>query len=156
VSTGDRLVLVDGNALVYRSFFAIPPHLTTKEGLHTNAVFGFASTFKKLFAGKRPAFGAVVFDAPGRTHRDELYPQYKAQRPPMPDDLAAQLPHIERVVRANHFPVLRVPGVEADDVIGTLTRMGRERGLDVVIVSADKDFAQLVTDGVRLSSKNGA
>ena len=146
----DRVVLVDGSALVYRSFFAIPPHLTTKAGLHTNAVYGFATMFKKLFAGKRPSYGAVVFDPPGKTFRDEKYPQYKAQRAPMPDELKEQLVLIDRVVRANRFPMLRVFGYEADDVIGTLARQGRERGLEVVIVSSDKDFAQLITDGVRM------
>lgn len=131
--------------MVYRAFFALPPHLTTKDGIHTNAVFGFATMFKKLFAGKRPSFGAVVFDPPGKTTRDEKYPQYKAQRAPMPDDLVEQLPLIDRVVKAYNFPLVRVPGLEADDVIGTMTRAAVEAGHEVVIVSSDKDFAQLIT-----------
>jgi DNA polymerase-1 len=145
-----RVVLVDGSALIYRAFFAIPPHLTTRAGIHTNATFGFATMFKKLFAGKRPALGAVIFDAPGKTFRDEKYPQYKTQRAPMPDEMREQLGHIDQVVRANKFPMLRIPGYEADDVIGTLARQGKELGHEVVIVSSDKDFAQLIGDGVRM------
>ena len=147
---GVRVVLVDGSALIYRAFFAIPPHLTTKGGLHTNAVFGFATMFKKLFNGKRPALGAVVFDAPGRTFRDEKYPEYKAQRSAMPAELREQLPVIDTVVTANGFPMVRMPGWEADDVIGTLTLQARQLGHEVVIVSCDKDFAQLLGDGVRM------
>jgi DNA polymerase-1 len=142
----DRVVLVDGSALVYRAFFALPPHLTTKDGIHTNAVFGFATMFKKLFAGKRPTFGAVIFDPPGKTTRDEKYPAYKAQRSPMPDDLIEQLALIDRVVKAYNFPMLRVPGLEADDVIGTLAHHALDAGHEVVIVSSDKDFAQLVCE----------
>jgi DNA polymerase-1 len=150
MSVSQRVVLVDGSALIYRAFFAIPPHLTTKDGLHTNATFGFATMFKKLFAGKRPAMGAVVFDAPGKTFRDEKYPQYKAQRAAMPEEMKEQLGNIDAVVKANRFPMLRIPGWEADDVIGTLARQAKELGHEVVIVSSDKDFAQLLGEGVRM------
>jgi DNA polymerase-1 len=146
----ERVVLVDGTALVYRAFFAIPPHLKTKEGRLTNASFGFASMFQKLFAGKRPRFGAVVFDAPGRTFREERYQHYKAQRPPMPDELSQQLADITDIVRVNRFPILRIPGYEADDVIGTLAMQAKAGGAEVTIVSSDKDFAQLIGDGVRM------
>jgi DNA polymerase-1 len=146
----ERVVLVDGSAMIYRAFFALPPHLTTKDGIHTNAVFGFATMFKKLFAAKRPTFGAVVFDAPGKTKRDEKYPQYKAQRAPMPEELIEQLPLIDKVVKAYHFPMVRVPGIEADDVIGTLTTHALAAGHEVVIVSSDKDFAQLIDGKVRM------
>ena len=139
-----RVVLVDGSALIYRAFYALPPHLKTKDGIHTNAIFGFATMFTKMFAGKRPTFGAVVFDPPGRTVRDEMYAQYKAQRPPMPAELKAQIPLIDELVRAYNFPLLRVPGLEADDVIATLTESSLDAGHEVVIVSSDKDFAQLV------------
>lgn len=147
---GERVVLVDGTALVYRAFFAIPPHLKTKEGRLTNATFGFASMFKKLFSQKRPCFGAVVFDAPGRTFREEKYQHYKAQRPPMPDELGQQLEDITDVVRVNRFPILRIPGYEADDVIGTLATQAKAAAAEVTIVSSDKDFAQLIGDGVRM------
>lgn len=147
---GERVILVDGTALVYRAFFAIPPHLKTKDGRLTNATFGFASMFKKLFSQKRPRYGAVIFDAPGRTFREEQYQHYKAQRPPMPGELAQQLADITDVVRVNRFPILRIPGYEADDVIGTLAVQARQAGAEVVIISSDKDFAQLIGDGVRM------
>lgn len=147
---GERVVLVDGTALVYRAFFAIPPHLKTKAGTLTNATFGFASMFKKLFSQKRPRYGAVIFDAPGRTFREEKYQHYKAQRPPMPSELGQQLADITDVVRVNRFPILRIPGYEADDVIGTLAMQGKAASAEVVIVSSDKDFAQLIGDGVKM------
>ncbi|RYZ62495.1 MAG: hypothetical protein EOP08_12170, partial [Proteobacteria bacterium] len=144
-----RVVLVDGSALVYRAFYALPPHLKTKDGIHTNAVFGFATMFTKLFAGKRPTLGAVIFDPPGATVRDGLYAEYKAQRPPMPKELREQLPIIDDLVGAYNFPLLRVPGREADDVIATLAEAAVAAGHEVVIVSSDKDFAQLVrADGL--------
>src|SRR5690606_27369154 len=137
--------------LVYRAWYAIPSRLQTRQGLHTNAVYGFAQMFRKLLAGRTPRYGAVVFDAPGRaTFRDRAYPHYKAHRPRMPDALREQLPLIDELVAAHDYPILRVPGVEADDVIATLTRQAVERGLEVYIVSGDKDFAQLVSDRVRL------
>jgi len=145
-----RLVLVDGSALVYRAYFAIPSSFRTKAGLPTNAIYGFASMFKKLFAGKRPTHGAVIFDAGGSTARKAEFPEYKSHRPEMADDLRVQLPHLDRVVSAHRFPLLRIPGVEADDIIGTLTRLGREAGLEVHVLSGDKDFAQLVGEGVRM------
>jgi DNA polymerase I len=146
----ERVVLVDGTALVYRAWYALPANLRTATGLTANAIFGFASTFRKLFAGKRPSHGAVVFDAPGPTFRDERYADYKAQRQRMPDELKLQLPWIDRVVEVNAFPLLRVPGVEADDVIGTLAVVAEARGWEVRIVSGDKDFAQLISDRVRM------
>ncbi|MCP4502364.1 MAG: DNA polymerase I [Deltaproteobacteria bacterium] len=146
----EKLVLVDGSALLYRAFFAIPGNFSTKDGLPTNAVYGFATMFKKLFKGRKVDRGAVVFDAPGKTFRDDKYPEYKSQRPSMPGDLREQLRHIDRVVEAHLFPLLRVSGFEADDVIGTLAKLGEEQGMEVVIVSSDKDFAQLISDDVKM------
>ena len=150
MAKGERLVLVDGSWLVFRAFFAIPANLTTRSGLPTNAIFGFASMFKKLFAGRRPDRGAVVFDCKEPTFREQRYPEYKAQRPPMPNELAAQLPHIDRVVTTSRFPLVRKPGYEADDLIATLARRGAEAGMEVVIVAGDKDLAQMVGDRVRM------
>lgn len=146
----ERLVLVDGSWLVFRAFFAIPSNLKTRSGVHTNATFGFATMFRKLFSGRMPDRGAVVFDAPGVTLREQRFPQYKSQRPAIPPELREQLPLIDRVVAANRFPMLRVEGYEADDVIATLTRRGVEAGMEVVIVTGDKDLAQLVGPGVRM------
>ncbi|MEM7353115.1 MAG: DNA polymerase I [Acidobacteriota bacterium] len=146
----ERLILVDGSSLIYRVYYAIPASFATSTGLPTNATYGFATMFRKVLAGKRPACGAVVFDAPGKTFRDEKYGEYKAQRRPMDEALRQQLPWIDRVVEAHRFPMLRVPGYEADDVIGTLTRQGVEAGMEVFIISGDKDFAQLISGGVRM------
>jgi DNA polymerase-1 len=145
MATPPRLILVDGSALIYRAYFAIPANFTTAAGLHTNAIYGFATMFRRILSGRQPERGAVVFDAPGPTFRDEKYPQYKEQRPPMDPALREQLAYIDRLVEAHEFPLLRVPGYEADDVIGTLARQGAEAGMDVLIVSGDKDFAQLIS-----------
>jgi DNA polymerase-1 len=145
-----KLVLVDGSWLVFRAFFALPSSLSTKDGLPTNAIFGFATMFRKLFSGRAPDFGAVVFDTPEPTHREVAFPAYKAQRPSMHDDLRRQLPYIDRVVAANHFPILRAPGWEADDVIATLAKRGADAGMEVVIVAGDKDLAQRVGERVRM------
>ncbi len=146
----ERVVLVDGTWLTYRAFFAIPSNLRTADGLHTNAIYGFATMFRKLFAGRRPGMGAVVFDAPGYTQRKFVYPGYKGDRTAMADILREQLPWIDRLVAAHGFPILRVPGWEGDDVIGTLAREAREAGHEVIVVAGDKDFAQLVGEGVRM------
>lgn len=146
----ERVVLVDGTALTYRAYYAIPSNFTTSAGLHTNATYGFALMFRKILAGRTPAYGAVVFDAPGKTFRDEQFPAYKAQRPSMPGDMREQLAWIDKVVAVHRFPMLRVPGYEADDVIGTLTRQAVEAGHEVYIISGDKDFIQLVGPRVRM------
>jgi DNA polymerase-1 len=146
MATRERLVLVDGSWLVFRAFFAIPATFSTKAGLPTNASFGFATMFRKLFAGRSPDRGAVVFDSPEPTFREQQFPAYKAQRPAMADDLRVQLPWIDRLVRTYRFPLLRKPGYEADDIIATLAREGAEAGMDVVVVAGDKDLAQLVVD----------
>lgn len=145
-----RVVLIDGSSLIFRAYYAIPGSFTTATGLHTNATYGFALMFRKILDGKMPEYAAVVFDAPGKTFRDEKFPEYKAHRPKMDDDLVEQLEWIDRVVEVHDFPVLRVPGVEADDVIGTLTRIALEAGHEVHILSADKDFGQLISDRVRM------
>ncbi len=145
-----RVILVDGSSLIYRAYFALPGNLTTASGLHTNAIYGFATMFRKLMSGRQPTYGAVVFDGPQKIFRHEKYPQYKANRPPMPDELREQLPWIDRLVAAHNFPMLRAEGYEADDVIGTLAREATEAGMEVIIISGDKDFAQLISEQVRM------
>ena len=146
----ERVVLIDGTALIYRAFFAIPSTFSTAGGVPTNATYGFALMFRKILGGKTPKFGAVIFDAPGKNFRDEKYPEYKAQRPSMDNDMRVQIPWIHKVVEAHDFPLLQVPGYEADDVIGTLTDQAVEAGHEVWIVSGDKDFAQLIRPNVRM------
>lgn len=145
-----KAVLIDGSALIYRAYYAIPSNLRTQAGLPTNATFGFATMFRKLMSGRQPTYGAVVFDAPGPTFRDEAYAEYKSERAAMPHELKIQLPWIDRVVAVHRFAPLRVSGYEADDVIGTLAQQGEAAGYEVLIVSVDKDFAQLITDRVRM------
>ncbi|PRP90471.1 DNA polymerase I [Enhygromyxa salina] len=150
MATPERLILIDASALIYRAYYAIPSNFTTADGLHTNAIYGFATMFRKILSGRQPERGAVVFDAPGQTFREKKYPEYKAQRPRMDPELREQLAWVDKLVEAHHFPHLRMPGYEADDVIGTLTRLAVEAGMEVYIISGDKDFAQLISDRVRM------
>ncbi len=144
-----RLVLIDGHSVVYRSFFAfIRNPLRNSKGRNTSAIFGFANTLRKVLKELKPDFCAVVLDAPGRTFREEVFGEYKAQRPKMPEELSESLPVVKELVVAWGLKLFEIPGVEADDVIGTLTKMAREQGVEVVIVSSDKDMLQLVGDGV--------
>lgn len=141
------LYLVDGSSYLYRAFHALPP-LTNSRGEPTGAVLGVVNMLVKFLKDYDPEHIAVVFDAPGRTFRDELFEQYKAHRPPMPDDLRAQIEPVLETVAALGLPLLRISGVEADDVIGTLARLGTEAGMTVVISTGDKDMAQLVSEQV--------
>ena len=143
------LVLVDGSSYLYRAFHALPA-LTNSKGRPTGAAYGMTNMLKRLEAEVAPELAAVIFDAKGKTFRDDLYPEYKANRPPMPGELRAQIESIHALVRALGFPVLEVPGVEADDVIGTLAERGKEAGLDVLVSTGDKDMAQLVDDRVTM------
>lgn len=137
------LVLVDGSSYVYRAFHALPM-LTTSGGQNTGAVRGVISMLRRLLADYPKSPIAVVFDAKGKTFRDDIYEQYKAHRPPMPDELREQIEPIHAIVKAMGLPFICEPGVEADDVIGTLSRQASEQGRHVVISTGDKDMAQLV------------
>lgn len=139
------VLLVDGHSLIYRSFFAFSNRpLRDSKGRNTSAVFGFFKTMRKLLEGWRPAYCAVVYDAPGPTFRHEQYGDYKIQRPPTPEELVQQMPIVKKLVAAWGITSLEVPGVEADDVLGTLARLFEENGRRVVVVSSDKDVLQLV------------
>ncbi|VFM94954.1 MAG: DNA polymerase I [Candidatus Kentron sp. G] len=142
------LVLVDGSSYLYRAFHAMPA-LNTSRGTPTGAVYGVGNMLRTILADA-PDYMAVVFDAKGKTFREERYPEYKANRPPMPEALQRQIEPLHELVRALGVPILEIPGVEADDVIGTLASQARVAGLSVVISSGDKDFAQLVTEDVIL------
>ena len=143
------LVLVDGSSYLYRAFHALPP-LTNSRGEPTGAVLGVLNMLHRMLREQDPALVAVVFDAPGRTFRDELFAEYKAHRPSMPDDLRAQVEPLLAAVEALGLPLLRIPGVEADDVIGTLAQGAASQGLRVLVSTGDKDMAQLVTDRITL------
>ncbi len=145
----ERLMLLDGNGLIYRGYFALPP-LTTSRGELVNAVFGFCSILLRGFQDVQPDYVAVAFDLPGPTFRHERFAEYKAQRKPMPDDLRAQFPKVREVVAALRIPVYELPGYEADDVIGTLTVEADALGLDTTIVTGDLDMLQIVSQRTRL------
>jgi DNA polymerase-1 len=144
-----KLVLVDGSSYLYRAFHALPP-LSNSKGEPTGAVLGVLNMLQKLCKEESPEFIAVVFDAPGRTFRDDLFDAYKAQRTPMPDDLRAQLQPLLDCVEAMGLPLLRIDGVEADDVIGTLATRAAASDIDVLISTGDKDMAQLVSERISL------
>jgi DNA polymerase-1 len=143
------LLLVDGSSYLYRAFHAMPD-LRNAQGEPTGALRGVINMLRRLAADYKADYRACVFDAKGPTFREEWYPDYKGHRPPMPDDLAAQIAPIHDVVRALGWPLLMLDGVEADDVIGTLARHATERGIDCVISTGDKDLAQLVNKHVSL------
>ena len=143
------LVLVDGSSYLYRAFHALPD-LRTSRGEPTGALRGVLSMLRRIAEDEKPDYFAVVFDAPGKTFRDDWYPQYKAQRAAMPDDLVRQIEPLHDLVRAHGWPLLMVEGVEADDVIGTLAVAASAAGIDCVISTGDKDLAQLVGPRVRL------
>lgn len=143
------LILIDGSSYFYRAFHALPP-LKNSKGQPTGAVYGVVSMVKRLINTYQPTHIAVIFDAKGKTFRDEWYPEYKAHRTPTPDDLVVQFDPLQDFLRAMGLPILVIPGVEADDVIGTLAVQARQAGMSVLISTGDKDMAQLVNDQVSL------
>ena len=146
-----KLVLVDGSSYLYRAFHALPD-LRTKAGEPTGAIRGVLSMLRLLVDREKPDYFAVIFDAPGKTFRDDWYPEYKANRSPMPDDMRPQIKPLHDIVRAQGWPLIMETGVEADDVIGTLAVQAEAAGLDCVISTGDKDLAQLVTEHVILKN----
>jgi DNA polymerase-1 len=149
MSTSPDLVLVDGSSYVYRAFHALPP-LSNSRGEPTGAVHGVLNMLLKFVKEYQPKRIAVVFDAPGKTFRDELFAEYKAHRPPMPNDLRSQIEPLLTILRAQGLPILREEGVEADDVIGTLACRAAREGHSVLISTGDKDMAQLVDGSITL------
>ncbi|WP_277978316.1 DNA polymerase I [Pantoea endophytica] len=143
------LILVDGSSYLYRAYHAFPP-LTNSAGEPTGAMYGVLNMLKSLLMQYQPSHVAVVFDAKGKTFRDELFEHYKSHRPPMPDDLRAQIEPLHEMVKAMGLPLLAVSGVEADDVIGTLALEAEKLGRPVLISTGDKDMAQLVTPAITL------
>jgi len=147
--TSARLVLVDGSSFLYRAFHAMPG-LTNASGQPTGAIHGILAMLDRLRRDYPSEFFAVVFDPRGPTHRDEWFPDYKATRASMPEELVSQVPLINEIIDAMGMPRLELKGVEADDVIGTLARRAANQGVDVIICTGDKDLAQLVNDRIRL------
>ena len=144
-----KLYLIDVSGYYYRAFFALPP-MSTSEGQPTNAIYGFTTMLQKLLKEQKPDYLAAVLDCPEPTFRHEVYPDYKAHRPKMPDELSAQISHMKDVITAFSIASVSKPGFEADDVIGTMARQAEAAGLDVVIISGDKDMCQLVSERITL------
>ena len=142
-------ILVDGSSYLFRAFHGLPP-LTNSKGQDTGAIYGVVNMLKSLIKQYNPTHMAVIFDAKGKTFRDDIYKEYKANRPPMPDELRSQIEPLHAIIKAMGLPVIVESGVEADDVIGTLAKHATEKGIDTVISTGDKDMAQLVNQHVTL------
>jgi len=147
--TEKKLVLVDGSSYLFRAYHALPL-LTNSKGEYTNAILGVANMLKKLVDSYPDAYFGVIFDAPGKTFRNDLYAEYKANRTSMPDELREQIKPLHKLIKAMGLPLVMEDGVEADDVIGTLAQQAQAAGLQVIISTGDKDIAQLVTDKISL------
>ena len=146
MSTNEKTIyLIDGTAYIHRAYHAIRG-LSNSKGFPTNAVFGFTRMLLKLMEDRAPQYAGMFFDAKGPTFRHDMYKEYKANRPPMPEDMAVQIPYIKEVTAAFHLPIIEKQGYEADDLIGTMARIAEANGYTVVMVTGDKDFMQLVTE----------
>jgi len=144
MTTRPTLFLIDGSSYMYRAFFALP-HLSNSSGVPTNAVYGFTAMLLKVINEYKPEYLAIMFDTPAPTFRHEVYQAYKANRPEMPDSLIPQIPYIKAIIEGLNIPVLEKEGFEADDIIGTIAHAEEKKGMEVVIISGDKDFLQLVS-----------
>lgn len=145
-----KLILIDGHAILHRAFHALPP-MTNSAGIPTNAVYGFIGMLIRVIEELKPTHLAVVFDMPGGTFRNELYKEYQSQRPPMDDSLRPQIASVHEVVTALDIPIFEKEGFEADDLIGTLSKLAPKNGIDeVIVVTGDRDLLQLVNKQVKL------
>ena len=146
-----KLFIIDGYAILYRAHFALIRNpLITSYGFHTSALFGFSNHLLKIIKEERPDFLVCAFDSKEKTFRHKIYSDYKANRPEMPDELQKQLPHLWELLDAMNIPVLKKPGFEADDIIGTITESVSKEEIESYIVSGDKDFMQLINDKIFL------
>jgi len=148
--TSKKLFLVDAMAHIYRAFYAPMVRMNAPSGIPTKVPFLFANILRRLIKDYQPEYLGIVFDTGKPTFRDKLFEAYKAQRPPMPDEMKVQLPYVRRLCEAMHLPILELDGYEADDVIGTMAKKGAEKKLEVLVISNDKDMMQLVSPGVRI------
>jgi DNA polymerase I len=149
MSSEKKLFLLDAYALIYRSYYAFikNPRFNSK-GMNTSAIFGFINTLEEILKKEKPSHIAVVFDPPYPTFRNELYPEYKANREETPEDIRKSVPYIKKLIEAYNIPILEVPGFEADDVVGTTAAKAAKEGFTTYMMTPDKDFCQLVTDKV--------
>ena len=147
----EKLFLLDAYALIYRAYYAFikNPRINSK-GLNTSAIMGFVNTLEEVIGKEQPTHLGVAFDPSGPTFRHEAFPKYKAQREETPEAIRVAVPYIKKILAAYHIPILEIPGFEADDVIGTLSRQADEQGIQTYMMSPDKDYAQLVTSNVSM------
>ncbi|EDP73783.1 DNA polymerase I 3'-5' exo domain, partial [Hydrogenivirga sp. 128-5-R1-1] len=142
-----KLAIIDGSSYIYRAYYALPP-LKSPRGIPTGAIYGFIRMISKLLNELNPDYIAVIFDAPGKTFRHKEYKEYKSQRKETPDDLKVQIPKIKEIIKLFGIKILEKEGFEADDIIATLAKKGKEKGLEVYIITPDKDMLQLVEDNI--------
>ena len=144
-----KIVLIDGHSILNRAFFGLPD-LTNAEGLHTNAIYGFLNIMFKILEEEKPEYLTVAFDVHAPTFRHEMYEEYKGTRKPMAEELRQQVPVIKEVLTAMGVKIVEKAGLEADDILGTLSRKCEESGMEVVIISGDRDLLQLATEHVEI------
>ncbi|MEX0761442.1 MAG: DNA polymerase I [Dehalococcoidia bacterium] len=156
-NTADKplLLVMDGHAMVFRAWFSIPERLSTATGDDTRGAYGFLTTFLKVVRERKPTHVAVAFDTRAPTFRDDLFPEYKAQRPPTPDDLHAQVPMVKQIMQAFRVPIFEKDGFEADDLVGTISRTATAKGIETLILTGDADQLQLVSPDVKLLMYSG-
>ncbi|WP_372996835.1 DNA polymerase I [Lutispora sp.] len=151
----DTMIIIDGNSLMHRAFYALPP-LTNRDGLHTNVIYGFVNMINRLIEGYKPNYMAIAFDRKEPTFRHKEYAEYKAKRLKMSEDMAEQIPYLKKVIDAMNIKRIELEGYEADDIIGTLSKMSDKKGINTLIVTGDRDAFQLITDNVHiLMTKKG-
>ena len=151
----DRMLIIDGNSLMHRAFYALPS-LTNRDGLHTNVIYGFVNMINKLIEQYEPKYIAIAFDRKEPTFRHKEYPEYKAKRLKMPEDMAEQIPYLKEVIDAMNIKRIEVEGYEADDIIGTISKLSDAEGISTFIVTGDRDAFQLITENVHvLMTKKG-
>ncbi len=146
----EKFILIDGNSLMYRAFYALPMTMMNKDGLHTNVIYGFVNMINKLLEEYKPKYLAIAFDTKAPTFRHEEYTEYKAKRPKMPEEMAEQIPYLKQVLDAMRIKRIEVDGYEADDIIGTLSRLSDKEDIHTLIVTADRDVFQLITSNVHV------
>ena len=144
-----KLVLMDGHSILNRAFYGVPD-LTNSQGLHTNAVYGFLNIMFKILEEEQPDYLTVAFDVHAPTFRHEIYQEYKGTRKPMPQELREQVPVMKQMLTAMGICIMEKPGLEADDILGTLAKRGEKEGMEVALVSGDRDLLQIASDHIKI------
>ena len=145
----EKIVLIDGHSIINRAFYGVPD-LTNKDGLHTNGIFGFVNILLKMLEEEKPDYLTVAFDVKHPTFRHEMFAEYKGTRKGMPQELHEQVPVLKELLSAMGIQIIELPGYEADDLLGTVAKRSEEKGMDVLVVSGDRDLLQIVTDHIRV------